>query len=159
MITHLFASSVLCLELKQSDIFRGMSVENKKTARLSRRWKFSLPNAKVLIDCSNSCSICELERKTPLCWGHFKDCRIQHDKYIHIINLFFPWTARPLCHRVYDNFLKQQESLMAEPRCTSDGEFEPVQCHQTSGECWCVDDRGIEIPGTRGSTKPTCGKY
>ena len=47
---------------------------------------------------------------------------------------------------------------MAEPRCTSDGEFEPVQCHQTSGECWCVDDRGIEIPGTRGSTKPTCGK-
>jgi len=61
--------------------------------------------------------------------------------------------ARPLCHRVHDIFVKKQEPLMAEPTCRSNGEFEPMQCHQKSGECWCVDDRGIEIANSRKSTK------
>ncbi len=49
--------------------------------------------------------------------------------------------------------------MMAEPMCRMDGGFEPVQCHHMSGECWCVDDRGIEVPGSRGQHKPDCGMY
>lgn len=45
------------------------------------------------------------------------------------------------------------------PRCrVSDGQFEQIQCHPTTKECWCVDNGGNEIAGTRtssGST-PSC---
>lgn len=33
------------------------------------------------------------------------------------------------------------------PSCTEEGSYEDVQCF--AGECWCVDSRGQEIPGSR----------
>ena len=43
------------------------------------------------------------------------------------------------------------------PRCKGNGEFEQVQCQRISGECWCVDEIGLEIPGTRiTSGLPNC---
>lgn len=36
------------------------------------------------------------------------------------------------------------------PACReSDGGYEMVQCHHTAGYCWCVDEGGAELPGTR----------
>ncbi|XP_073533084.1 thyroglobulin [Phyllobates terribilis] len=35
------------------------------------------------------------------------------------------------------------------PRCKDSGGYEPVQCDQPLGECWCVDSEGMEIYGTR----------
>uniref|UniRef100_A0A1B0CNV9 Thyroglobulin type i repeat protein n=1 Tax=Lutzomyia longipalpis TaxID=7200 RepID=A0A1B0CNV9_LUTLO len=37
------------------------------------------------------------------------------------------------------------------PRCTEAGAFEPVQCSNdiNNTECWCVDEYGVEIVGTR----------
>lgn len=35
------------------------------------------------------------------------------------------------------------------PRCRPDGSYSPVQCDRPTGECWCSDDNGVEIPGTR----------
>lgn len=65
---------------------------------------------------------------------------------------------RSLCNHVLNLFHKKKiESAMYEPRCTKEGEFEPLQCH--SGECWCVDDRGIEMANTRyhsSQAKPIC---
>lgn len=42
------------------------------------------------------------------------------------------------------------------PRCTADGEFEPIQCH--GSECWCVDHLGELISGTETQKPdmPTC---
>lgn len=43
------------------------------------------------------------------------------------------------------------------PKCTLDGQYEPIQCQ--GSECWCVDQMGNEILGT--FTKlpniPVCG--
>uniref|UniRef100_K1PIE7 Syndecan n=1 Tax=Magallana gigas TaxID=29159 RepID=K1PIE7_MAGGI len=37
------------------------------------------------------------------------------------------------------------------PKCTLNGEYEPLQCHRRmfNKECWCVDQLGNEVTGTR----------
>ena len=35
------------------------------------------------------------------------------------------------------------------PDCGSEGAYKPVQCLLSEGPCWCVNENGIEIPGTR----------
>uniref|UniRef100_A0A1I8PSF0 Thyroglobulin type-1 domain-containing protein n=1 Tax=Stomoxys calcitrans TaxID=35570 RepID=A0A1I8PSF0_STOCA len=41
------------------------------------------------------------------------------------------------------------------PRCDKSGRFEEIQCMSAKrGEdCWCVDEYGVEIPGTRNASK------
>ncbi|KAJ7381089.1 hypothetical protein OS493_004687 [Desmophyllum pertusum] len=39
------------------------------------------------------------------------------------------------------------------PRCKLDGQYEEVQCQGSTGECWCVDQDGKELPGNR-TTEP-----
>lgn len=48
---------------------------------------------------------------------------------------------------------KGKEALV--PTCTKEGKYEEIQCDQS--ECWCVDDKGREIPGSRTmDKKPKC---
>ncbi|XP_047432398.1 nidogen-2 isoform X6 [Mugil cephalus] len=44
------------------------------------------------------------------------------------------------------------------PQCEDDGEFSPVQCYGETTYCWCVDQDGREVPGTRSHdvVKPAC---
>ncbi|OXB74632.1 UNVERIFIED_CONTAM: hypothetical protein H355_010158 [Colinus virginianus] len=41
------------------------------------------------------------------------------------------------------------------PQCLDSGAFDVVQCDVELGECWCVDQEGMEIYGTRQRGKPT----
>lgn len=44
------------------------------------------------------------------------------------------------------------------PQCDTLGNFNPLQCHGNSGYCWCVDEHGREIQGTRSEpgVPPAC---
>ncbi|XP_030297897.1 nidogen-1 [Sparus aurata] len=44
------------------------------------------------------------------------------------------------------------------PTCDENGAYEPMQCHSSTGHCWCVDRNGQEIPGTRSGpgSRPMC---
>ena len=46
------------------------------------------------------------------------------------------------------------------PTCKDDGTYEEKQCHASTGHCWCVDDNGKEVEGTKkapGEGEPNCG--
>ncbi|XP_075049415.1 nidogen-2 [Mixophyes fleayi] len=46
------------------------------------------------------------------------------------------------------------------PECDSEGNYSPLQCHGSTGYCWCVNKEGEEIEGTRtspGRGPPRCG--
>uniref|UniRef100_A0A8C6TFT3 Nidogen 1a n=1 Tax=Neogobius melanostomus TaxID=47308 RepID=A0A8C6TFT3_9GOBI len=47
------------------------------------------------------------------------------------------------------------------PTCDQNGAYTPMQCHHSIGECWCVDQAGREIPGTRTEPgdRPTCNDH
>ncbi|KAJ0005018.1 hypothetical protein NQD34_011232 [Periophthalmus magnuspinnatus] len=47
------------------------------------------------------------------------------------------------------------------PTCDQNGAYSPMQCHHSIGECWCVDQSGREIPGTRTEPgqRPTCNDH
>lgn len=42
------------------------------------------------------------------------------------------------------------------PECTTDGKYEKVQCHTSSGVCWCSDSDGHIYSGTKVQGKPDC---
>lgn len=44
------------------------------------------------------------------------------------------------------------------PECDQSGAYEPMQCHGSTGYCWCVDRNGQEISGSRSepSSRPMC---
>lgn len=47
------------------------------------------------------------------------------------------------------------------PQCEDDGSFSAMQCHGSTGYCWCVDtNTGIEVNGTRvgPGNMPECGQ-
>ena len=35
------------------------------------------------------------------------------------------------------------------PGCSTSGDFEPQQCNGSTGYCWCVNQYGLELEGTR----------
>ncbi|NWH54729.1 TICN2 protein, partial [Fregata magnificens] len=39
-----------------------------------------------------------------------------------------------------------------------DGYYRRAQCEPGGGECWCVDQHGAELTGTRGRGSPDCGE-
>ena len=43
--------------------------------------------------------------------------------------------------------------------CTENGQFAPLQCNVDSGNCWCVDMKGIAVAGTTVYQRPYCGEH
>jgi len=45
--------------------------------------------------------------------------------------------------------LELSENDIVLPNCDPTGDFEPIQCNPITGDCFCVDQTGFEIAGTR----------
>jgi len=42
------------------------------------------------------------------------------------------------------------------PECDDSGKYNKMQCYSVTDNCWCVDSRGLEIPGTRNKGRVSC---
>ncbi|KAM9334126.1 nidogen-2 [Symphorus nematophorus] len=73
-------------------------------------------------------------------------------------------TQRPesVCERwrasLIEHYGGRPEPQQYVPQCEADGQFSPVQCYGETTYCWCVDQDGREVPGTRSHdvVKPAC---
>ena len=43
------------------------------------------------------------------------------------------------------------------PKCEDDGSYKKIQCHGSTGYCWCVNDEGVKQAGTEKRGRPDCG--
>ena len=74
-------------------------------------------------------------------------CRMKQ-KYANVSHLLLPADgATGPCHA---ELATSGTGLGAyKPQCTATGQYKSVQCHGSTGYCWCVTSDGKEINGTR----------
>ncbi|XP_069376787.1 nidogen-2 isoform X2 [Paralichthys olivaceus] len=85
--------------------------------------------------------------------------RVDCDKPVHVAP-----TQRPesVCERwrvsLIEHYGGRPDPQQYVPQCEPDGQFSPVQCYGETTYCWCVDQDGREVPGTRSHdvVKPAC---
>ncbi|KAI8499609.1 hypothetical protein Bbelb_226600, partial [Branchiostoma belcheri] len=57
------------------------------------------------------------------------------------------------CHESIQSVLSEQDGSpivgVFLPQCRDDGSYENLQCHPSTGYCWCVTADGTEVPGTQ----------
>lgn len=78
---------------------------------------------------------------------------------VHNQRLFVPTCSEPtqrprtVCERWRESLLEHYGGTPRDdqyvPQCDDLGYFMPLQCHGKSDFCWCVDQDGREVPGTR----------
>ena len=61
-----------------------------------------------------------------------------------------------LCHSSYNKASKVNEGGLFSPFCDANGAYKKVQCYAATGECWCVEKDGREIPETRRIGEADC---
>uniref|UniRef100_A0A665X5E7 SPARC (osteonectin), cwcv and kazal like domains proteoglycan 2 n=1 Tax=Echeneis naucrates TaxID=173247 RepID=A0A665X5E7_ECHNA len=70
------------------------------------------------------------------------------------------WREKPPClaelERIQVHEAAKKKPGMYIPSCDEDGYYRKVQCDQSRGECWCVDQHGGEMMGTRIHGNPDC---
>ncbi|RXN21745.1 testican-2-like isoform X2 [Labeo rohita] len=71
------------------------------------------------------------------------------------------WREKPPCLaeleriQVQEGAKKKPDTYI--PSCDEDGFYRRLQCDKSRGECWCVDQHGGELMGSRIHGNPDCG--
>ncbi|XP_063817529.1 testican-2 [Pseudophryne corroboree] len=85
----------------------------------------------------------------------YKDGRVSTAEWC-----FCFWREKPPClielEKVQIQEAAKKKPGVFIPSCDEDGYYRKMQCDQASGECWCVDQHGSELTGTRIHGNPDC---
>ncbi|XP_026534330.1 thyroglobulin, partial [Notechis scutatus] len=68
-----------------------------------------------------------------------------------LLNVEYEAETQPLrpCELRREKAFRDGEDYI--PQCSEDGQFRNIQCNKNGVSCWCVDEKGIEVPGTKQS--------
>ncbi|KRX48085.1 Sparc-related modular calcium-binding protein 1 [Trichinella murrelli] len=100
-------------------------------------------------------SKCEVKRVE--CLG--SPVQVKHQGPCSDEDVGFEEKGRCLLERAFQNNLAASKNVttLFIPECEPDGSFSSVQCHKSTGYCWCVTTAGKPIPGTSTQfKKPMC---
>lgn len=78
---------------------------------------------------------------------------------LSIILVLIPQGKEKLCKKRFDEILSSFPATplgLFVPKCLDDGGYRAIQCHNSTGYCWCVDDFGNELAGTRVRGQQNC---
>lgn len=85
----------------------------------------------------------------------YKDGRVSTAEWC-----FCFWREKPPClaelERIQIQEAAKKKPGVFIPSCDEDGYYRKMQCDQSSGDCWCVDQLGLELTGTRTHGSPDC---
>ncbi|KAM8923844.1 testican-2 isoform 2-T2 [Pelodytes ibericus] len=85
----------------------------------------------------------------------YKDGRVSTAEWC-----FCFWREKPPClvelEKVQIQEAAKKRPGVFIPSCDEDGYYRKMQCDQTNKECWCVDQHGSELTGTRIHGNPDC---
>ncbi|XP_051946201.1 testican-2-like [Xyrauchen texanus] len=91
----------------------------------------------------------------------FNSCDSYHDGKVSTAEwcLCF-WREKPPClaelERIQEKEGAKKKPDTYIPSCDEDGFFRKLQCDKSKGECWCVDQHGGELMGSRIHGNPDC---
>ena len=72
-----------------------------------------------------------------------------------IMNLFN--TGLTKCQKDYAKAISKPRLVgIFIPHCRQDGSFSPMQCHASTGFCWCVTQDGKKVPNSDTRGDPNC---
>merc|ERR1712168_250523 len=82
---------------------------------------------------------------------YFSYRKMQGYTMVYVCLLLFCIMGHVLCQSPCEIKREKEthESLIGVyvPQCESNGDYSPMQCHVSTGYCWCVDDNGVQIGG------------
>ncbi|NIG60349.1 testican [Pontoporia blainvillei] len=85
----------------------------------------------------------------------YKDGRVSTAEWC-----FCFWREKPPClaelERIQIQEAAKKKPGVFIPSCDEDGYYRKMQCDQSSSDCWCVDQLGLELTGTRTHGSPDC---
>uniref|UniRef100_H3BC84 Testican-2 n=1 Tax=Latimeria chalumnae TaxID=7897 RepID=H3BC84_LATCH len=125
-------------------------------------WMFSRldTNNDLFLDQSELASI-NLDKYEICIRPFFNSCDTYKDGRVSTAEWCFCfWREKPPClaelERVQIQEAAKKKSGVFIPSCDEDGYYRKMQCDQNNEECWCVDQHGMELTGTRVHGNPDC---
>uniref|UniRef100_A0A669PA57 Thyroglobulin n=1 Tax=Phasianus colchicus TaxID=9054 RepID=A0A669PA57_PHACC len=78
----------------------------------------------------------------------------ENRKEFRTYDVFYQTDSQPLrpCELQRERAFTGGETYI--PQCSEDGQFRAVQCSRNGLSCWCVDENGIEVPGSKQNGYP-----
>lgn len=91
-------------------------------------------------------------------WRHVLFQELAQTCLLGYMQYFFPFLGKlSACRKRLLSWMKNSHRDKHFPWCRADGSFNPMQCY--GSYCYCVNEKGIEMPGTKISTsmgRPVC---